>query len=385
MPNDAPLLLDVTRLIWRRWAGRLPTGIDRVCLAYLERFADSSQAVIQHRRLRRILDRESSSKLFQLLADPPSGFRPKLAMQLVRARLKRDCPGGDRLYLNIGHTGLDDPGYRHWLRAAAVRPVYFVHDLIPITHPEFCRPGEEAKHVSRMRTVATTAAGVIGNSQATIDEFACFANSEGLPTPSSLAAWLGTTKLPAADALTASSGRVRFVVLGTIEARKNHEMLLKVWSDLVKKLGGQAPQLLIIGQRGWECEEVFAILDQNHQFKGAVLELGTCSDEQVAAHLSQARALLFPSLVEGYGLPLAEALSAGTPVLASDLPIFREIGQSVPDFIAPLAAEAWESAILDYSQADSASRRAQLARLANYQTPRWEDHFAAVESWLTRL
>jgi len=183
----------------------------------------------------------------------------------------------------------------------------------------------------------------------------------------------------------ASSRRPRFVVLGTIEARKNHEMLLRVWSNLVEKLGGKAPQLLIIGQRGWECDQVFAILDQNVSLEGAVLELGTCSDAQVASHLSQARALLFPSFVEGYGMPLAEALSAGTPVLTSDLPIFREIGQSVPDLIDPLDAGGWETAILDYASENSASRLAQLARLTNYQTPTWDDHFAAVESWLAKL
>ena len=70
LANDAPLLLDVSRLIWRRWAGRQPTGIDRVCLAYLEHFGPRAQAVVQHRRFRGILGRRTSAALFQLL---PSG------------------------------------------------------------------------------------------------------------------------------------------------------------------------------------------------------------------------------------------------------------------------------------------------------------------------
>ncbi|MBN8832590.1 MAG: hypothetical protein J0G94_18675, partial [Sphingomonadales bacterium] len=42
-----------------------------------------------------------------------------------------------RLYLNVGHTGLDRPGHTQWIARTGVRPIYFVHDLIPLTHPEF--------------------------------------------------------------------------------------------------------------------------------------------------------------------------------------------------------------------------------------------------------
>ena len=62
MSNDAPFLLDVTRLIWRRWKGRYPTGIDRVCTRIPPPFGARSQAVVQHERFRRILSREASQR-----------------------------------------------------------------------------------------------------------------------------------------------------------------------------------------------------------------------------------------------------------------------------------------------------------------------------------
>ena len=68
--DDAPILLDVTRLIWRRWRGRLPTGVDRVCLAYLRHFGLSAQAVIQHERFRGILDRKASEAAFRTARQP---------------------------------------------------------------------------------------------------------------------------------------------------------------------------------------------------------------------------------------------------------------------------------------------------------------------------
>ena len=382
--TGAPLLLDVTRLIWRRWAGRHPTGIDRVCLAYLEHYAPQARAVIQHRRYRRVLDLGASNALFDLLARPTAAFRRRFLTSAAGfGRGSRESAKG-QIYLNIGHTGLDDPGLEGWIADSGVRPVYFVHDLIPITHPEYCRDGERERHDRRMRTVLKTAAGVIGNSQATIDELERFAGALERPMPRSTAAWLGSTPLPAPAALP-TPDRPTFVTVGTIEARKNHLFLLQVWTRLAQRLGDRAPRLLIVGQRGWECEQAADLLDRAEALKGVVSEIGGCSDAELAAHLTNARALLFPSLAEGYGLPLVEALAAGTPVIASDLPVFREIGQGIPDLLDPLDGPAWERAIVAYAAEDSSSRKVQCSRIGAFKAPTWRDHFTRVGDLLATL
>jgi len=383
--DDAPYLLDVTRLIWRRWKGRLPTGIDRVCLAYLRHFGARAQAVVQHRHFRRVLHRDASRELFDLLEGPSERFRRKLPGRILSHVRGLNASGQDRLYLNIGHTGLNSPGFAEWASRSHVRPVYLVHDLIPITHPQFCRAGEASRHRERMRTVLETATGVIGNSQATLDELAEFARSESLPEPPAVEAWLGVDALPA-PAEAPAPKRPTFVILGTIEARKNHLMLLRLWPRLVERLGGEAPQLLIIGQRGWEASDVFRLLDDNDfVLRGHVIELSHCSDEELAGHLAGARALLFPSIVEGYGLPLVEALALGVPVIASDLPVFREIAGDIPDYLPGTDDAAWEAAILDYARPDSDARAAQIRRMEGFQAPSWDQHFRAVEAWLETL
>jgi len=338
---------------------------------------------VQHPRYRRILDRRSSKMLFELLREPPRRFRTGLVRGAVRQLGGRACDGGGRLYLNIGHTGLDRDGISQWVKDSAVRPVYFVHDLIPLTHPEFCRAGETERHARRMRTVLSTAAGVIGNSQATLDDLAQFASEQGLPTPPSVAAWLGTPRIEPARGQVPD--RPTFVVLGTIEARKNHLLLLRIWSKLIARLGEQAPRLLIIGHRGWVANEVFRRLDEDPTLRGHVVELNRCPDEKMAAHLTNARALLFPSKAEGYGLPLVEALALGVPVIASGLPAFREIGQGIPLLLDPEDEASWESAILDFSQPTSAARAEQLDRLSGFRSPTWNDHFRIVEEWLAKI
>ena len=384
MPDDAPYLLDVTRLIWRRWKGRYPTGIDRVCLAYLRHFGPNAQAVVQYDGFRRILNVRASRDLFSLLEQPGTHFKSSLVWSLLKHLRPFGSKGGGRFYLNVGHTGLNSARFARWVASANVKPVYLVHDLIPITHPQFCRAGEKRKHCERMRTLLLTARGVIGNSQSTLDDLAGFAVEQGLKMAPALAAWLGTDPLPAPARL-APPKRPSFIILGTIEGRKNHQMLLNIWSRLVGRFGREAPKLLVIGQRGWEAESVFHQLDKHETLGAHLVELNRCSDQELADHLASARAVLFPSFAEGYGLPLIEALGMGVPVIASDLPVFREIAGPAPLYLSPFDDQAWEEAILDYASPESPARAAQLERIKSFRPHDWQGHFDRVEAWLHTL
>ena len=374
----------MTRLIWRRWKGRRPTGIDRVTLAYLHHFRDRSQAVIQHERYRRILGIEASQQLFALLDQPGNRFKSSLLLGALRNFGHPVAGGRGRIYLNVGHTGLNLVGFRAWVERSHVRPVYMVHDLIPISNPQFCRPGEDEKHRERMRAVLHTASGIIANSQVTLDELSRFAAEEMVAMPPSIAVWLGCDPLPMVREIESLSQQT-FVVLGTIEARKNHLMLLNVWSNLIDRMGDRAPQLLIIGQRGWEADDVFERLDRDGKLRGHVIELNDCSDDELARHLGGARALLFPSLSEGYGMPLMEALGSGVPVIASNLPALREIGGVVPTYLEPSDHESWERVIVEFASSLSAERTAQIRRMNGFHAPTWTEHFNAVENWLGKL
>lgn len=379
------LLLDVTRLVWRVWSGRLPTGIDRVCLAYLEHYAPRALAVVQRQELRLVLSARHSAELFALLRTGGPGFRRRLTTLLAAAALSGKPRQSTRgwTYLNIGHTGLDSPGLTTWLRKQQWKPVYLVHDLIPISHPEFCRPGESKRHRQRMRTVLDSAAGVIANSAATRDALLDFARRERRPEPPCEVAWLASPdEVDAAPV--PPNNRPTFVMIGTIEGRKNHLLLLHLWERLAKELGPATPKLVLIGQRGWEADEVFALLDRSPRLKGYVRELGRCDDATMLGWLDQARALLMPSFIEGFGIPVIEALQRGVPVIATDLPVFREIAGDIPLYLDPLDGQGWEAAIRAYC-GDAPDRLRQLAAMASFRTPTWEDHFAKVDGWLATL
>jgi glycosyltransferase involved in cell wall biosynthesis len=226
--------------------------------------------------------------------------------------------------------------------------------------------------------------GVLANSQATADGLRAFAQQHGLALPPLQAAPLAPAALPAPVG-PAPHAHPYFVVLGTIEPRKNHWLLLHLWRELVAELGPAAPHLVVIGQRGWECENVVDLLERCEPLRAHVHELPDCSDATLAAYLAHARALLFPSFAEGYGLPLVEALMLGTPAIASPLPAFREAAGEIPEYLEPLDGAGWARAIRDYACPDSPRRAAQLQRMEGFATPTWDSHFAQVQALLERL
>ena len=414
------MLIDVTRLLSRLMKGRLPTGVDRVCLAYIRQYRSRARVFVHAGRFGGVFSLEASQKLFDLLLHPGEDFLR------AAARIMASSPplpwlgrarGHGRFLLNIGHSGLDSSFYAD--RSAGVggvRPIFMVHDLIPFTHPEFCREGEDQRHVTRMQTVLGTAAGVVTNSSFTLEVLNDFAKALGSPLPPSVVAPLGSGLAPFGAVIAANrqggpestcGPSVRgggepcknngcglwkppcnhpyFVMLGTIEPRKNHWMILQVWRRLVERLGQAAPRLVVIGQRGWECENVLDLLERSTALYAFVHEASGCSDEQTATYLRNARALIFPSFIEGYGLPLIEALASGVPVIASSLPVFREIAGGVPDYIDPLDGMGWMEHIEAYCRPQSARRTAQMQRLKGFTPPSWQAHFEAVETLLERI
>ena len=81
---------------------------------------------------------------------------------------------------------------------------------------------------------------------------------------------------------------------------------------------------------------------------------------------------------------MIEALRQGTPVIASDLPVFREIAGGLPTFVDPTDAEAWKKAIEGFVD-DGPERTRQVIAMPTYVAPTWTTHFAIIESWLKTL
>lgn len=123
----------------------------------------------------------------------------------------------------------------------------------------------------------------------------------------------------------------RFVVyVSTINPRKNHLFAYRLWRRLVEELGEAVPTLVFAGQRGWHCEELFATLSADTLMWNRTLRfVEGPTDEEVAWLYANCAFSIFPSLYEGWGLPVVEALSFGKYCLAADNTSLPEAGQGL--------------------------------------------------------
>jgi glycosyltransferase involved in cell wall biosynthesis len=386
--NDAPaeIVLDLSRLL-ARLLRTTPTGVDRVELAYAQtllrlvperltfgaRFPRGLYGRVDFDAACRFVDHTAA------LWQAPhrisrAQLRPIAARHLIALRPRRIPPRrGGRVFLQTSpHQMEREERMARILGAEDAKFVTMVHDLIPITHPEYVRPESERSHRRRIATIELLADGVIANSAATRDALvAGMSRDRALPIT---VAHLGTDLHEPVAPLV--SERPYFVCVATIEARKNHLLLLNIWKRMIEKRGGEAPLLHLVGKRGWENEQVVDMLERCRALSGHVVEHHDLDDAAMRAMVMGARALLLPSFDEGFGMPVAEALALGTPVIAADIPALREVGRQVPDYLDPLDGLGWRSAIEDYARPQSFRRGAQLARLQGWQPCTWDQHMA---------
>jgi len=125
------------------------------------------------------------------------------------------------------------------------------------------------------------------------------------------------------------------LAVGTIQPRKNYPRLLEAYARVIRE-GQTLPPLLIVGQRGWQFEGVME-LPRRLQIETRVTFAGHLEDAEVALLMRSSLLLAAVSTGEGFGLPLVEAMYSGLPVLASDIPPFREVGGNAALFVNPLS------------------------------------------------
>ena len=378
------VLIDITRLVHRFVNKRLATGVDRVSLAYIHHYGVNARAVYRHKDGKFVFRRAESKVLFSWLLGLGKNGSPKATIYkgLLTGCLVQNVAG--KFLFTTAHTGQESDNYAQMLADQKVRPIFMVHDLIPLTHPQFCRAGEDAKHLQRLHNCVRSAAGVICNSEATLAGLMRFCLEQDWKVPPTKVALLAT-ELPVVTSGAPFLSHPYFVFVSTIEPRKNHLMLLHLWEKLALRLGAQTPKLVLIGQRGWHYDAVINLLETSPLLKGVVLEVSSCSDIEMVNYLQHSRAMLFPSFTEGFGMPVAEALTLGVPVIASDLPVFKEFSGDVPDYIDVLDEAAWSAMICDYAEPESVTRAQQLTRLKGFKAPTWKQHFVEVDKLLDQL
>lgn len=390
--NNAKILVDITRLVNYMWERKLPTGVERVLLAYVEHYLANGICVINIWNKFYVLRHSASKFVFNYILNWNKDnswlvllwFYVRL---LCGIKLRPDIYG-----LKLINVGVSDvTGFPAFINKYDLYPIFMLHDLIPFEFSEYTvTKGSDARR-DKISNIIILAKIILANSLATANSLKKHATRYNINQPLIKIALLGVDlkfkdikEKPLVVLAKEHVSRPYFVILSTIEPRKNHLMLLNIWRRLLQKAinKNDIPNLIIIGRRGWKCRNVIDMLDECIVLKGHVFELISCNDLELYSYLKSARALLFPSFAEGYGLPLVEALEVSTPVIVSDIPVFHEIGGDIPEYIDPLDAISWMDMIMEYTKSDSDMRTKQIERMQSYKACTWSEHFKIVDELL---
>jgi glycosyltransferase involved in cell wall biosynthesis len=299
----------------------------------------------------------------------------------------------DAVYVNTGQFLLGWPWFFGWLdRRPDVKPVFMMHDLIPVLYPEYSGPILSRHHARAVRTVARRAAALIATSRASGDEIRDAVARLGrrdLP--------VHVAPLPVSDSLleggnASDPGAWRglaveqpyFVTIGNIDQRKNHLLLLQVWREMLRR-GAAVPKLVIVGSRGLRSAELIDVLYRTPGLAAHVIEANNLSSPAMRELIRWARAVLMPSFTEGFGLPVVESLALGTPVIASDIPAHREVGGALAVYLDPLDGLGWMREVLARAQEGEDAIRARRLALASYRPQSWRSYFREVLPFLQSL
>jgi glycosyltransferase involved in cell wall biosynthesis len=152
-----------------------------------------------------------------------------------------------------------------------------------------------------------------------------------------------------------------FLCVSTYEPRKNLVTLARAYVDLVRMLeatpdGRPVPDLVLVGHRSDYSEEVDRVLEQVPMAASRTLRRSNLSDHELAALYRGALATAVPSICEGFGFPLVEALACGCPVLVADQPVFRELVGDAATYLPPRDVESWTTAMIAEHANNQASR-----------------------------
>jgi FkbM family methyltransferase len=277
--------------------------------------------------------------------------------------------------------------YRALGSSSVLRSLSLVgYDLIPIVATETVTDGMTA-NFGRYLSMLKYANRISAISRCSADGFRGFgemAASEGLPTPEIRAHELPTEALnltPEAIAGARSTLEIgaapMILVVGSNEPRKNHLAVLEAAERLWA--GGATFELLFIGGSGWKGEEFDELVASLVSVGRPINVRKRCTEEELWAAYSLARFTVFPSLLEGFGLPVAESLASGTPVITSAHGSMAEIAEGGGCLVVdPRDVESLESAMSRLIQDDGLLERLRLEATSR-RSATWDDY--ADELW----
>lgn len=231
--------------------------------------------------------------------------------------------------------------------------IQVVYDLIPIIMPEYCVPGMDVLFPKFIVDTFWTADAIFAISESTKKDLINF--SSRLKYCSTIPVY--TLKLGCDVPSSSFIPEIQFglrkdefvLYVSTIEPRKNHRLLFDIWRSFEGGEHDCLPKLVFVGSKGWNTENLIVNIENCVKlFPEKILLLDNVSDSSLEWLYNNAMFSVYPSLYEGWGLPIAESLARGTPCIASNSSSMPEAAGSFCDLLDPFDYTGWKETIRKY-------------------------------------
>ena len=338
--QQAPLPASpVARSGLRRLARRLTTVLpERVRAPLVLGTVLQAQAVGEFGRFGAGLVRHAAAKAARGLQTTQGG-RPRAAAAPAGSFEDLARPGDALLVLGSPWFRAEYSRLARYVRdERRMRFGVLIHDLVPVLHPEWSHSGVARTFKDWYGDVLPFCDLVLANSRHTASDVEAYAREGGITLPGSvIAVPVGTGFGPPAavdsarpEGLPPAGSYVLFV--STLEARKNHALAVAVWRRLLAEVragtraAASVPDLVFAGRVGWLVADLVQELENTDWLGGRVKLIQEPSDMALQALYQGCLFTFFPSLHEGWGLPVTESLSLGKPCLVSNAAALPEAG-----------------------------------------------------------
>jgi glycosyltransferase involved in cell wall biosynthesis len=221
------------------------------------------------------------------------------------------------------------------LKAAGGQLVTLIYDLIPLTQPLSVAAPMTEQFKTWFEAIVLESDRLLCISRSVADDLVSYLAREGVRTKADLRiGWwrLGADfdeqdeKSVSAEVMDVAASEAPFYLsVGTLEPRKGYSIALDAF-DLLWRSNVVDARYVIVGRAGWQSEALQRDLRNHPEYGRRLFWLNDASDADLRHCYERCCALIFPSMIEGFGLPLVEAGRRGIPVIASDIPVFHEIG-----------------------------------------------------------
>jgi glycosyltransferase involved in cell wall biosynthesis len=227
------------------------------------------------------------------------------------------------------------------LRNRGAKLIRMIYDVIPALQPQWVDEITQKVFTEGARSVISSSDHILTISNYSRKQILEFADAQGLITPPITTIRLGDTVLAMKSQIADIPGHVQrpsrpfFLTLGTVEPRKNHRLLYSVWRILAAQDPDGCPDLVCIGAQHLLCKQLVHEMSNDPLVKHRIHLLQDVSDNRLEWYYDQCMATVFPSMYEGWGLPVAESLVRGRVCLASNTTSIPEVGGDLVLYFNP--------------------------------------------------